>query len=85
MPYGCPIALVCVAQWHASSITYGIGFTLTWTLAIVELKEHVMTVILVVATILFFVGLDWAVRRARNEAPLPATKMPAPAQQEEPY
>ena len=38
-----------------------------------------MTVILVVATILFFVGLDWAVRRARNQEPFPVTPVREPA------
>jgi len=44
-----------------------------------ELKEHVMTVILVVATILFFVGLDWAVRRSKAPKPVRVTPVREPA------
>ena len=38
-----------------------------------------MTVILVVATILFFIGLDWAVRRSRKAAYMPLSPVREPA------
>ncbi len=37
-----------------------------------------MTAILVVATILFFVGLDWAVRRVRKSEPVPVPSVREP-------